>query len=35
MNELIELLNRQHMEWLSRILYIRNHLRRGMGFWKV
>ena len=35
MLELIELMNRQKMEWYSRILYIRNHLRRGVWPWNV
>ena len=35
MKELNELLNRQHREWLGRIITIKIMLRRGLGPWKV
>ena len=35
MKELEELLNRQHAEWIMRMMYIRIRLRRGVGPWRV
>lgn len=35
MKELNALINSQRWAWFSRIIYIRDRLRRGVGPWKV